>query len=62
MLGTKFLVYSCLKCHAVIVVKMDFLEFNKECCLEFKNHKLLKMFNDENEARNFMKQFERDDE
>ena len=53
---------SCLECHATVLVKVDFLEFNKECCLDMKNLKVLKEFNDEKEARNYLSLYRKDEE
>ena len=55
MKSVNYYVCSCLNCNKIVLVKVDFMDFNEECCLDFKNLKILKNFNDEQEARNYMK-------
>ena len=47
----KYYVCVCLECNKPIIYTVDFLVKENKCCLEFKNHKILKTFNDENEAK-----------
>jgi len=62
MMTKKYFVYMCLECKQPVLIQLDFLEFNKECCLEFENHKLLKTFNNESEAKNYIKNFTEDED
>jgi hypothetical protein len=34
--------------------KVTVMDINDECCLNFDNHKVLKVFNDEQEAKNYL--------
>jgi hypothetical protein len=38
------------------------MEFNDKCCLEFKNIKIMKTFNDETEAKNYLKLLKKDED
>ena len=58
----KYFVYMCLECKKPVLIKLDFIDFNEACCLEFKNHKLLKSFNDKSEAQNYIKYFTEDED
>ena len=62
MLTKKYLVYMCLECKKPVLIQLYFLDFNKECCLKFENHKLLKAFNDESEAKNYIQNFTEDED
>ncbi|MFH2021350.1 MAG: hypothetical protein ABIJ34_08110 [archaeon] len=61
MRSTKFFVCKCQDCSSMILFKVDFLEYNDECCLEFKNHKIMKVFGDEQEAKNYLALFEKEE-
>jgi hypothetical protein len=62
MRSIKYYVASCLECKEMVLIKVSFKEFDKECCLDFKNLKLMKDFNDEEEAKNYLKLYKKDDE
>jgi hypothetical protein len=62
MKSINYYVCSCLECNKLVLIKIDFMDFNKECCLDFKNLKILKIFNDENEAKNYMKIYRKNEE
>ncbi len=53
----KYFVASCLECNSIVLYKMELLDFNKECCIDFKNLKIIKTFNDEQEAKNYMERW-----
>ena len=55
MKSIRYFVCSCLKCNKVNLIKVKFLEFDEDCCLDFGNLKTLKVFNDENEAKNYLR-------
>lgn len=46
-------VFACMECNKPILIKVEFMQFGDEKCLDFKNHKLLRVFNDEREAKNY---------
>lgn len=56
----KFYVAHCQNCNNKVLLKLEFLEY-EECCVNLNNLKFLKVFNDETEARNYMKLFEKDE-
>lgn len=62
MKSKKYYVGSCTECGKITVIEINFLEFENDCCLDFKNLKVLKTFNDELEARNYAKLYSKDEE
>lgn len=62
MKSIRYYVANCLECNKKVLIEMKFLEFEKDCCVDFNNLKILKMFNDEGEARNYIKLFENEEE
>ncbi len=54
MKNEKFYVAKCQKCNYFVLYKVEILDLNKECCINFDNHKVLKVFNDEQEAKNYL--------
>ena len=50
----RYYVAHCLDCNSQVLIKMEYLEYNDKCCLDDKNIKTIKVFNDEQEARNYM--------
>ncbi|MEM3374376.1 MAG: hypothetical protein QXE31_04095 [Candidatus Woesearchaeota archaeon] len=56
----KFYVGKCLNCKKMVLMKLEFLEYD-ECCVNFDNLKILKVFNDESEAKNYMSLFENEE-
>jgi phage FluMu protein Com len=53
MLSEKYIVSSCRKCNKPILMKVQFQEYEGKCCLDFNSQKILKIFNDEKEAKNY---------
>jgi hypothetical protein len=62
MKSVKYYVCNCLECKSPVLVKVDYMEFNEKCCLEFSNVKIMKTFNDELEAKNYIKLMKKDEE
>ncbi len=62
MKSIRFYVCNCLQCEDIVLIKVKFVEFQNDCCLDFKNLKILKEFNDEDEAKNYMKLYQKDEE
>jgi hypothetical protein len=61
MKSIRYHVCSCTDCGKIVLIKIKFMEFDKECCLDFKNLKTLKTFNDEEEAKNYIKLYEKEE-
>ena len=55
---TKYFVYSCTDCNQVNLLKFE--TGGSNCCIDIKNIKILKEFNDENEAKNYISLFKKD--
>jgi hypothetical protein len=55
-----FYAATCIESNNPVLVKIDFMDFKEECCLDFKNLKIMKVFYDESEAKNFMKLHEKE--
>ncbi|MBN2367829.1 hypothetical protein JXC34_02335 [Candidatus Woesearchaeota archaeon] len=62
MKSIKYYVCSCQECRSPVLVKIDFMEFNSDCCLEFKNLKVIKEFNDEAEAKTYLDRYMKNEE
>ena len=62
MKSVKVYVCNCMECGKSVMFKIDFTEFNDNCCLDFKNLKILKTFNDEMEARNYFNSISQNEE
>ena len=45
-----------------MIVKIDVMESERECCVDIKNAKLLKVFNDEDEAKNFVQYYKKEED
>ncbi len=61
MKSIRYHVCSCLECKKIVLVKIKFMEFDDDCCLDFKNLKTLKTFNDEEEAKNYIRLYRKED-
>ena len=61
MRSIRYYVAHCEKCNKMVLVKVKFIEFESECCVDFSNLKLMKMFNDEEEAKNYIKLYKNED-
>lgn len=62
MKSAQYYVFTCMDCNDPILIKVEFMEFKNMSCLDFKNHKLLKVFNNESEAKNFYDVIKRNEE
>ena len=62
MISERFLVITCRKCNKPALLKVTFEEYENKCCLDFNNHKVLKVFNDETEAKNYFRLHKQDEE
>ena len=58
----RFFVCACMECRKPMIVKIDVLESERECCVDIKNAKLLKVFNDEDEAKNFVQYYKKSED
>jgi len=52
----KYYVTACQKCNKMGLMKIEFIEFFDSCCLKMDNLRVVKEFNDEEEAKNWIKQ------
>ena len=56
----RYYVCICLECSKPIIYTVEYLVKENDCCIEFNNHKILKVFNDEKEAKKFLELHETD--
>jgi hypothetical protein len=62
MKSIRYYVGTCLGCNNLVLLKVKYAEFEKECCLEPKNLKILRIFNDEEEAKNYIKLYSKEEQ